>query len=260
MSTLTFLGSSDSKGVPRWWCACAVCQEARATGANRRTRPAALVRGAGETLLLDCGPDLHGQLARLGEAVQLTSVLISHAHNDHLMGLGDLLDFQTYEGGALPIYTPAEVLPQVENRFGYAFRKAAPVQALPESGLEVCGFRLRAFRVPHGANGFSYAFRFDSPDFCWVYMTDAIDVSGETAQRWLSGLSLLVLGTSFVDESAADHAGRSVYDLREALALPWARAAGRVRLTHLSHDVDVTRLELPPGFAFARDGLTLELG
>lgn len=57
---LTFLGTADSKGVPRFWCDCPVCAEARAGGTNRRTRSAALVRGGGETLLLDCGPDLHG--------------------------------------------------------------------------------------------------------------------------------------------------------------------------------------------------------
>lgn len=260
MSRLRFLGTSDSKGVPRWWCGCPVCQEARTEGRNRRTRPAALVHGAGETLLLDCGPDLHGQLARLGEPARLSAALISHAHNDHLMGLGDLLDYGTYEGGRLPIYTPAEVLGQVQNRYQYAFQKGAPAQALPEAGLEFCGFRIRAFRVPHGANGYSYAFRFERPGFAWVYMTDAIDVPDEVAARWLTGLDLLVLGTSFVDESAAIHAGRSVYDVREALDLPWARAAGRVLLTHLSHGVDARAVGLPGGFAFARDGLTVSLG
>ncbi len=272
MSTLTFLGTSDSKGVPRWWCACPVCQEARGSGQNRRTRPAALVHGAGEALLLDCGPDLHGQLARLGAPVRPTAVLISHAHNDHLMGLGDLLDYAVYAGGdlgmpgvaggalsPLPIYAPAEVRPQVEDRYRYAFRREAPVHVMPEGGLAVAGFMVRAFRVPHGANGFSFAFRFERPDFTWAYVTDAIDIPDDTVARWLDGLDLLVLGTSFADESASEHAGRSVYDIREALALRWAHRAGRVLLTHLSHGVDVTRVTLPAHFTFARDALTVPL-
>ncbi|WP_034384973.1 MBL fold metallo-hydrolase [Deinococcus sp. YIM 77859] len=270
---LTFLGTADSKGVPRFWCACPVCTDARAGGRNRRTRSAALIRGADpngvpQTLLLDCGPDLHGQLARLPEPLVPDAVLISHAHNDHLLGLGDVLDYAASasgdgptRGGVAPIavYTPAEVLPQVAERFGYAFRHGAPVQVLPEEGLVTAGLRVRAFRVPHGANGYSYAFRLDRPGFAAAYVTDAIDIPQEVATRWLGDLDLLILGTSFADESAAAHAGRSVYDVREALALPWARSARRVYLTHLSHGVDVRALPLPVGWAFAQDGLELPL-
>ena len=273
-AALTFLGTADSKGVPRFWCACPVCADARAGGVNRRTRSAALVQGDGETLLLDCGPDLHAQLARLPGPLVPGAVLISHAHNDHLLGLGDLLDYGTYAGNDLvmnaaptgqaplvpiPVYTPAEVLPQVSERFAYAFRRRAPVQPLPEEGLELAGLRVQAFRVPHGANGHSYAFSLQRPGFRAAYVTDAIDIPAEVARRWLTDLDLLVLGTSFADESASEHAGRSVYDVREALELPWARAARRVYLSHLSHGVDVRALPLPGGWAFAHDGLRITL-
>lgn len=53
--------------------------------------------------------------------------------------------------------------------------------------------------------------------------------------------------------------GRGVYDVREALRLPWARSGGRVVLTHLSHGVDVSQVALPPGWTFAHDGLTVPL-
>ena len=92
-------------------------------------------------------------------------------------------------------------------------------------------------------------------------MTDAIDVDEATADIWLRDLDLLALGASFMDESGVTpRYGRSVYDVREALALPFARAAGRVILTHLSHGVDV-RAALPdPKFGFAHDGLSVPLG
>ncbi|MEW6422020.1 MAG: MBL fold metallo-hydrolase [Deinococcota bacterium] len=256
------MGSADSKGVPRFWCACPVCTEARTGGVNRRTRSAALIQGVGQneetqTLLLDCGPDLHAQLARLPEPLVPDAVLISHAHNDHVLGLGDLLDSMGYVGDRLRVYAPAAVIPDIQDRFRYAFRPAAPVQPLPEEGLEVAGLRVRAFRVPHGANGHSHAFRLDRPGFAAAYVTDAIDIPEELARSWLTGLDLLILGTSFADESRVPHVGRSVYDVREALVLPWARAARRVYLTHLSHDVDVRALPLPEGWNFACDGLEL---
>ena len=269
--TLRFLGTSDSKGVPRFWCNCVVCQEARSPvqsvpGVNRRTRPSALLRGrGGETLLLDCGPDLHAQLARLGGPFVPGAVLVSHAHNDHLLGLGDLLDYVTYAGGQLKVYAPAAILPDIRARFAYAFRGEPPVLPLPADGLDLCGFRVCAVEVPHGANGASYAFHFaaqatdQSPAYRWVYMTDAIGVPAELSQKWLEDLDLLVLGSSFLDESAAVQASRSVYDLREALSLPWAQTARRVLLTHLSHDIDV-RQPLPDRrYSYASDGLSVAL-
>ncbi|MFC4452964.1 MBL fold metallo-hydrolase [Deinococcus sonorensis] len=258
-AALTFLGTADSKGVPRWWCACPVCQEARQGGRNRRTRSAALLEAGGQTALLDCGPDLHAQLARLGRPLMPDAVLISHAHNDHLLGLGDLLDYVAYAGGRLPVYAPASVLPQIEERFRYAFRRAAPVQPLPVEGLSVCGYRVRAFEVPHGANGTSHAFHFERPGHRWVYLTDSIDVPQEVVERWLTGLDLLVLGSSFFDESGVVHSTRSVYDVREALQLPWAQAVGEVWLTHLSHDVDVTGPLPDPRYRYASEGQTLAL-
>ncbi|WP_424951740.1 MBL fold metallo-hydrolase [Deinococcus sp.] len=259
-ATLHFLGSSDSKGVPRFWCNCPVCHEARSGGHNRRTRPSALLRGwNGDTLLIDCGPDLHAQLARLGGPFVPGAVLISHAHNDHLLGLGDLLDYGRYAGGEVKVYAPEAVLPDIQARFAYAFTDRSPVLPIPVAGLDLCGYRVRAFEVPHGANGVAYAFRFDSLQYRWVYMTDSVAVPLTLAEKWLGDLDLLVLGTSFRDESGEDQAGRSVYDVREALALPWARAARRVLLSHLSHDIDVRRALPDRKYSYVTDGLSVSL-
>lgn len=265
--TLTFLGTADSKGVPRFWCRCEVCQEARETGLNRRSRTGLLLRGAGETALLDASADLHTQLASQPGPLVPDRVVISHAHNDHLLGLGDLLDYRRYAGGTLAVHAPATVVEDIRARFAYAFETHRAVETLPERGLRVAGLTLRAFTVPHGANGHSHAFRLERPGWAGVIMTDALDVPAPLAQRWLSGeegqagggLDLLVLGTSFADESAAPRPGRSVYDITEALSLPWARAARRVVLTHLSHGVDARATSLPPGWTLAHDGLSLAL-
>ncbi|ADV67396.1 MBL fold metallo-hydrolase [Deinococcus maricopensis] len=255
--TLTFLGTSDSQGVPRWSCTCAVCADARAGGANRRTRSSALLRGAGESVLLDCGPDLHAQLTREG-VTHLDHAVISHAHNDHLMGLGDLLDVRAAPRPV--IHAPADVIPEVAARFAYAFRNASPVRALPEVGLQAAGLTLRAFRVPHGDNGDSHAFRLDGPSVRAAYVTDALRIPDALAAQWLKNLDLLILGTSFRAESLdATRTHRSVYDVHEARALSWAVRTPRVLLTHLSHDHDVRAPDLPHGWAYAHDGLTITL-
>ncbi|MFC6748393.1 MBL fold metallo-hydrolase [Deinococcus aquaticus] len=123
--TLTLLGTGDSKGVPRFWCACPVCTEARGVngqpGVNRRTRTATLLRSGGQSALLDAGPDTHAGLARLNGPLVPDAVFISHAHNDHLLGLGDLLDYVRYAAGRLRVYAPPEVVPEIAARFPYAF-------------------------------------------------------------------------------------------------------------------------------------------
>lgn len=260
MIQLTLLGTGDSKGVPRFWCGCAVCQEARHTGINRRTRTAFLLQQGEEVALLDAGTDLHAQLARLPGPLIPDCVFLSHAHNDHILGLADLLDYQRYAGGKMRIYAPESVIPDLAARFPYAFRAASPVEPLPAGGIELAGLNVQLFAVPHGANGTSHAFLLSRPSFRAALVTDALDLPGELADRWLKRLDLLVLGTSFVDESRmGPHWSRSVYDIREAIQLPWAQAARRVVLTHLSHDVDTRKVDLPDGWAFAHDGLTLDL-
>lgn len=254
-ATLTFLGTADSKGVPRFWCDCPVCTESRQTGVNRRTRTALLLRGGGEVALLDAGTDWHGQVARLPTPLVPDAVFFSHAHNDHMLGLADLLDYLRYAGGTMPMYAPEDVIPQLASRFAYAFRGQPPIRPVPAEGIQTAGFTLRLFEVPHGANGQSHAYLLERPGQRVAIVTDALDLSPEVATAWLTKLDLIVLGTSFTDESGlGPHWKRSVYDIREALELPWARAASRVILTHLSHDVDVRTVPLPEGWSFAHDG------
>lgn len=260
IASLTFLGTADSKGVPRFWCNCDVCREARQTGENRRTRTALLLRNGEEVVLLDAGGDLHGQLARQPTALVPDVVLLSHAHNDHILGVADLLDYVRYARGKLHIYAPEAVIPEVAARFPYAFSTRSPVLHMPPEGIKAAGFTIQLFRVPHGANGFSHAFLLTCPDYRAAIITDSIDVPEDLAREWLIDLNLLVLGTAFVDESHQGRSGRSVYDIREAVGLWWAQSAGQVVLTHLSHDVDVRAVELPAAWTFARDGLEIKLG
>ena len=264
--SLSFLGSGDSQGVPRWWCDCEVCAEARATGQNARTRPSALLElptdgGEASRILIDASPELRIQASRYGLR-HLEAVIVTHAHNDHILGLGDAMDFVRHTNAKTLVYAAPAVLPQLEERFPYLFRGrfADRFQPIPADGLELHGWRVRAFEVPHGFNGASHALRFDWDGKSWVYASDCLDLSDELLAEWFLDLELLVLGASFWDESHAPRSGRSVYDVRECLELTARLEPARVVLTHLGHAVDVRReSELPKNHAFARDGLKLSL-
>lgn len=256
-AVLTFLGSSDSQGVPRWWCGCRVCEEARAGGLNRRTRPSVLVEGAGERILVDAAPELRLQLGREGVR-DVGALIVTHAHNDHLLGLGDVADQARWTERPTPVYAPAEVLPQVIQRFAYLGRgrypQLVPMAALERTGRTFAGYRASAHRVPHGFNGFAYGLRCDGPRGSWAYVPDSLGLTDLSPWR---GLELLVLGTSFYRE-AAPYERRSVYDVTEALALLSEIKPARTVFTHLGHGIDA-RKPSPQGTTYARDGLRLEL-
>jgi adenosylcobinamide kinase/adenosylcobinamide-phosphate guanylyltransferase len=75
------LGTGASDGVPNCWCSCPTCTEARASG-QIRSNASALVDGR---MLVDCGPEAPRQAQRAGlDLAGVRTVLISHAHDDHL--------------------------------------------------------------------------------------------------------------------------------------------------------------------------------
>jgi phosphoribosyl 1,2-cyclic phosphate phosphodiesterase len=257
---LTFLGSSDSQGVPRWWCNCEVCSEARETKVNARTRPSVLLEFEGAKILIDASPEFRLQATR--ENVQnLETVLITHAHNDHILGLGDVLDYLRWEGANTQIYAPESVLPQLEQRFAYAFKGkyASRFRAFPEL-LELYSWKIQSFEVPHGFNGTANAFKFERHGKTWVYCSDSIGLSDAILEQHFQNLELLILGTSFWDESSAVYSSRSVYDVLEALEVVKKVKPVKTVFTHLGHGVDARDAhKLPENAVLAHDGLKLPL-
>jgi len=256
MAQLRFLGTSDSQGVPRWWCRCRVCEEARTSGQNARTRPGAVIEG-NECILLDAPPELRLQCSREG-LEGFDAALITHAHNDHLLGLGDLADRGRWTGARCPVYAPAEVLPQLGTRFPYltseSYRARTPFLALEPADRTFAGYTAEAVRVPHGFNGFAYAFRFEREGRAWGYMPDCLGL--RELEPWRD-LELLVLGASFYRETAPLE-GRSVYDVQEATTLVAELKPREIVLTHLGHGVDC-RKRAPDGLRYAHDGLVIQL-
>ena len=54
-STLTFLGTGTSRGVPQLGCRCPVCRSTDPR--DKRLRSAALLRSGGRLIMIDVGPD-----------------------------------------------------------------------------------------------------------------------------------------------------------------------------------------------------------
>jgi ribonuclease Z len=134
-----------------------------------RGLPALLVLHAGRRFLVDCGEGTQRQLLKSGLGLRrLDRVLLTHAHVDHLLGLGGLVAslalLQAGEG--LVVYGGASTLRAVRSLLGEVIwpggRPPIEVRCQPiEPGaiIEDEHLCVRAFRVSHrGADNFGFVF------------------------------------------------------------------------------------------------------
>ncbi|PYI54847.1 MBL fold metallo-hydrolase [Paenibacillus flagellatus] len=256
MDELTFLGTGDSMGVPRVYCDCAVCTEARSTGRNRRFRSSAILDTTDGPLLIDCGPDWVAQMEAIGRR-SLENALVTHPHHDHIAGLPEWLDACRWTKSKGSVYAPAVVFDTIRRQYPWLERKLTFVAN--DGGMRFGGWTIVPWEVCHGKNGTSFAYRFEKDGYAWAYCSDAIRLS-EQQKKPLHGLNMLVLGTNFYKEDAPLDT-RSVYDMTEAFDLIRETKPKRALFTHMSHGVDVDAgYPLPDGVELAVQGLKVRLG
>lgn len=255
---VTILGCGGSGGTPsidRGWGACDP-----ANPRNRRTRPSILVEEGDSRILVDTSPDLREQLLNAG-VDHLDAVLFTHAHADHLHGIDDLRPINRAIAAPLDIFTNADTLNAIRQRFGYVFEPLAetakvyykpvliPHRIDHGQRFTVGEIPVVAFDQDHGFSD-SMGFRFGPI----AYTSDAVELP-EDAFEMLAGVDIWIIGT-LTDQPHPTHA-----DVDKALG--WIERAGARRgvLTHLSGSLDYDRLmaKLPDHVEPAYDGMVLEL-
>lgn len=255
MNRLIFYGTSDAQGVPRLLCTCPVCKSERSL--NHRTRPSVEFSIEDETFLIDISPDFKSQFHQYNNSKIPSTVFITHAHNDHIAGLGDFADLCFWNHKNVQIISPPEIIDKLKERFPYLINR----EGLGFVGTEKWfsnGNKITFHKVNHGHNGYSYGILVHRENgHRWAYVSDSFNVSED---QWVPfyNLDLLIFGTSFWKENQEAHK-RSVYDVTEALDIKRKLEPKKMILTHLSHDIDISKHTemLPKNVMFAYDGLTI---
>ncbi|MFW5708627.1 MAG: ribonuclease Z [Chloroflexota bacterium] len=137
---------------------------------NYRGLSASMVLAGEHRFLIDCGEGTQRQILKSGMGFKkLTKILLTHAHLDHILGLGGLLStFVRWEGGIdqVEIWGGKPALDRVEALiYGVVLRNEKPpipihlIDIQPGVLASTRQFTLSAFPVSHrGAGNFGFVF------------------------------------------------------------------------------------------------------
>ncbi len=251
---VTILGTGTSQGVPVIGCTCAVCQSTDQR--DQRLRVSIMLSRDNQHVVVDAGPDFRQQMLRARPAY-VDAILLTHEHNDHIIGLDDVRPYNFMRRQDMPIYCHRRVAHQLKQRFAYVFAEnpypGAPMFRLhditKDATFAAAGFTFTPIEYLHGHLP---VLGFRTGGF--TYLTDIKQISALELDK--------VRGTDTLIISALHHnVHHSHANLDEALSLVEEIAPRRAYLTHMSHrmgkHIDVEP-GLPEGVFLAYDGLELD--
>ena len=245
---LTFLGTGAAGGVPLWGCECTVCSLAR-IDVNFVRRPNSAVVEAGDVrLLLDAGVT---DLADRFQPGELSAILVTHFHADHVQGLFHL----RWGKGALDVYAPhdAEGCADLYKHPGtFSFKHISKFDM-----FNVGTVRIMPVPLVHTKPTLGYCIEHNGERL--AYLSDCREFPPATAEflaEWQP--HTICVDCSYPPGTPEP---RNHFDLPEALALCDSFPASEIVLMHIGHRLDEWLLKrpstLPDRVTLARDGETL---
>ena len=216
-----------------------------------------MVESEQTSIVVDAGPDFRQQMLR-NTPKQLDAIIITHEHNDHVIGMDDVRPFNFIQRKDMPVYATPKVQEELRKRFAYVFAEnpypGAPMIKLcdisKESAFEINDLKIQPIEVIHGKLPV-LGFRFGN----FTYLTDVKTIADEELEK--------VKGTHYLVLNALHHKPHySHLNLEEALALAEKIGAEKTYLTHCSHRMGLyteVMKTLPEGVELAYDGLVVEV-
>jgi phosphoribosyl 1,2-cyclic phosphate phosphodiesterase len=253
--TVTILGSGTSQGVPVIGCTCPVCQSTDPK--DKRLRSSILITAGEAQVAIDIGPDFRQQMLR-AQVKHLNGILLTHEHNDHIIGMDDVRPFNFQTRQDMPVYGTENVLKEVRHRFHYIFEgekyPGAPMVRLypiqKDQPFELAGLTFTPIEIDHSR---VMVLGFRLGDF--TYITDMKRIDEAEKEK--------VKGSRFLIVNALHQKGhRGHMSLQEALDFIEEIQPEEAYITHISHRMglhEVVNRQLPDHVRLAHDGQKLQV-
>lgn len=252
---LTFLGTSTSVGIPVIGCSCATCLSENPR--HHRMRASVHIESGSYSLLVDSGPDLRHQALRHSLS-KVDAVLYTHQHLDHTAGFDELRAFCWRRDEPLPLYSTESCLNELKRVYDWAFSESNSYKgyiqplAIPIiDKVEFDDLVVTPIPVEHGSV-VTVGYRFDERGDSIAYLPDVKRLQPGSAEL-LHDLDHLIIDC-LREEEHSTH-----LSLNEALELIVELKPKKAWLTHISHEMDIKKVEslLPKNVDFAYDTLSL---
>jgi len=252
---ITLLGTGTSQGVPVIGCNCSACLSRDPR--DERSRCSVHVQEGDSSIVIDVGPDFRMQMLK-AQVTHLDAVLLTHEHNDHIIGLDDLRPFLFRSQKSIHIHGEERVLNDIQHRFQYAFIKqpypGAPEfkiqRIIPDISFKIESFQILPLRLIHGRLPI-LGFRIGN----FAYLTDTNQIPDSTMSK-LTGLEILVI------DALRKKSHHSHFSLKEATQIIKDLNPEKAYLTHISHlmgPASEWESDLAKDIYPAYDGLQFEL-
>lgn len=251
---LKFLGTGTSQGIPVIGSHHPVCLSDNPKDKRLRTS-AIITTESGKKILIDCGPDFRQQMLTNKEE-NIDAVLVTHEHNDHIIGLDDLRPLIFKNKESMPIYCNSRVADEIKHRFPYAFIEHKYPGAPSFDLFEIDGnFRLFneidvvPIDIIHSEINI-LGFKFKN----LAYITDASKIE-ENEKEKLKNLDVFIINCLRKTEPHHSH-----FILPQVLELVKELKPKMTYLIHISHHLGLheeVESELPDNVHLAFDGLEI---
>lgn len=248
-----FLGTGTSTGVPVAGCDCEVC--CSRDWHDKRLRSSALIRHGQRQLVIDTGPEFRIQCLRAG-IMNLSAVLLTHDHADHLNGFDDVRAFSYFKDKRLPVWASADTIKSIRRRFDYIWNAQQIGGGLPDVELHtadkpfrIIGIDIVPIPIMHGKLPI-LGFRIGD----LAYLTD-ISSLPDSSLPLLANLGTLIISC------VRYRFHRTHLNIAGAKRLHRLIQPERTLMTHLTHYIAHKELiaALPADMTPAHDGLKVEI-
>ncbi len=250
---LTFLGTGTSQGVPLIGCECKVCQSTDVK--DKRLRTSVLIEHKHNTFVIDTGPDFRQQMLR-EKIKDLTAVVFTHEHKDHIAGLDDVRAFNFLLKKPIDVYATEHVQNAIKREFAYIFSDEK-YPGIPQINLHtinkvdftIKGTTFTPIDVMHHKMPVK-SFRVGNI----TYITDANFISEEEKEK-IKGSEIIIINALRKEEHI------SHFTFKEAIDLMFELKPKQAYFTHISHQLGLHKdilSELPDWIQPAYDGLVIE--